>query len=222
MTVVTSVELEPPNADIAATSETIAIRTTSADPFRNMLKKPSCVRNSRDLTALQLRRTSSEPGQSRSIRGCGSDYRARIDPAQLHTQIGALLHGRGIAGDDASNDPNRARALARPGREGDRDLPLAALADRDGPQRHHRRPADAAGAAVRAPRRGARARAASPGPDRRARRRPAGAALRGRGDRRRGARPGRAAHDAGAACDVRAARAHAGLHPAGRTSSSRT
>ena len=40
LTVVTSVELEPPNADIAATSETIAIRTTSADPFRNMLKNP--------------------------------------------------------------------------------------------------------------------------------------------------------------------------------------
>ena len=41
VTVVTSVELDPPNADIAATSETIAIRTTSADPFRNVLKKPS-------------------------------------------------------------------------------------------------------------------------------------------------------------------------------------
>ena len=35
-----SVELAPPNADIAATSDTIAIRTTSADPFRNVLKKP--------------------------------------------------------------------------------------------------------------------------------------------------------------------------------------
>ena len=40
-TVVTSVERDPPNADIAATSETIAIRTTTADPFRNVLKKPS-------------------------------------------------------------------------------------------------------------------------------------------------------------------------------------
>jgi len=55
--------------------------------------------------------------------------------------------------------------------------PFAALADRDGPERHHRRPADAAGVAVRDPRRGARSRAASPGRDR-ARRRPAGAALR--------------------------------------------
>ena len=41
VTVVASVELAPPNADIAATSETIAIRTTSADPFRNVLKKSS-------------------------------------------------------------------------------------------------------------------------------------------------------------------------------------
>ena len=41
MTVVTSVELDPPKADIAATSETITTRTMSADPFRNVLKKPS-------------------------------------------------------------------------------------------------------------------------------------------------------------------------------------
>jgi hypothetical protein len=40
-TVVASVELLPPKAETAATSATTAIRTTSADPFRNMLKKPS-------------------------------------------------------------------------------------------------------------------------------------------------------------------------------------
>ena len=48
VSVVASVELDPPNADIAATSETIAISTTTADPFRNMRKKPpNKVRNSR-------------------------------------------------------------------------------------------------------------------------------------------------------------------------------
>jgi len=40
-TVVASVELRPPKAETAAASDTRAIRTTSADPFRNVLKKPS-------------------------------------------------------------------------------------------------------------------------------------------------------------------------------------
>jgi hypothetical protein len=40
LTVVAAVELEPPNADTAATSATRAISTTSADPFRNVVKKP--------------------------------------------------------------------------------------------------------------------------------------------------------------------------------------
>jgi hypothetical protein len=44
VTVVAAVEPEPPKADTAATSETIAISATSADPFRNVLKEPSsCV-----------------------------------------------------------------------------------------------------------------------------------------------------------------------------------
>jgi hypothetical protein len=47
VTVVAAVELGPPKADTAATSDTAAIRTTSADPFRNVLKKPSSCADSR-------------------------------------------------------------------------------------------------------------------------------------------------------------------------------
>ena len=41
VTVVADAAVEPPNAETDATSATSATRTTSADPFRYFLKKPS-------------------------------------------------------------------------------------------------------------------------------------------------------------------------------------
>ena len=45
VTVVADAVLEPPNAETDATSATAATRTTSADPFRNVLTKPSSLEN---------------------------------------------------------------------------------------------------------------------------------------------------------------------------------
>jgi quercetin dioxygenase-like cupin family protein len=72
---------------------------------------------------LQLRRTSrilDNFCRSLAQIGIGCAYRVG---AAAHGDRNTL-QGRGIAREDASNDPYLARALARPGREGDRDLPL--------------------------------------------------------------------------------------------------
>jgi len=97
--VVASVELDPPNADIAATSDTIAIRTTSADPFRNVLKKPLLMCGTPGEPYLPVSLDEAPASWTISVASDQeSEYRAPIEPAQLHREIGAPTRDEGSLG----------------------------------------------------------------------------------------------------------------------------